>query len=314
VLRVHRVVDGGDLTSTPRRLGIIGVPSSAGAFAPGQEKAPRALREAGFLEGLRAAGREVEDHGDGPVRRWLPDRASRTALNPDSVAEVARDTAARVAQALAADETALVLGGDCTVGIGTVAGTVARYERVGLVYFDLHADLNVPGEVLPGALDWMGAAHMLGIEGACEPLTRVGKRQPLLRSEDILFFSYGEDQLTSFERKVFEGRGLKGISVHEVEHDPEGAARWALALFDQGYEHLLVHFDVDTVDFLDAPLSENTGHNIGLSLEQAMRALRPLAASEKVTAITITELNPDHGAEDGGDLRRFARALCVALS
>src|SRR5215210_9229375 len=59
-------------------------------------------------------------------------------------------------------------GRRCTVGIGTVAGHVANNDRVGLIYFDLHADLNIPASVLPGTLDWMGMAHMLGVDGAAD--------------------------------------------------------------------------------------------------------------------------------------------------
>src|ERR687894_504864 len=99
-----------------KTLGLIGVPTSMGAFAPGEE------------------------------------------------------TAGRVRKADAAGHLALVIGGDCTVELGTVAGLLAPEEsakRLGLVYFDLHPDLNVPGSVKEGALDWMGVAHMLGEEGGC---------------------------------------------------------------------------------------------------------------------------------------------------
>src|SRR5688572_11447520 len=125
-------------------LGVVGVPTSAGAFAPGQEQAPAALRKAGLLERLRALGVEVRDHGDCEPWRWRPDREHRRAQNVGKVVEIVQDTASRVAEAVRGGETTLVLGGDCTVGIGTVAGHVAGGERVGLLYFDAHADLNVP--------------------------------------------------------------------------------------------------------------------------------------------------------------------------
>jgi arginase len=132
---------------------ILGVPTSAGAFAPGQEQAPAALRAAGLIERLRDAGSEVEDLGDCPPWRWRPDPANPRAQNRDAVAAIAADTAARVERALEAGDPLLVLGGDCTVELGTVAGHVARGERVGLVYFDVHPDLNTPQSVHAGALD-----------------------------------------------------------------------------------------------------------------------------------------------------------------
>ena len=79
-------------------------------------------------------------------------------------------------------------------------------------------------------------------------------------------------------------------------------------------DQLLVHFDVDVIDFTDAPLSENTGRNQGLSFAQAFAALRVLIASDRLAALTITELNPDHGAEDGSTLARFVAELVEAFA
>ena len=55
-------------------------------------------------------------------------------------------------QAIAAGELALVIGGDCTIELGTVAGSARSVGRTGLVYFDVHPDLNVPAKSTPGAL------------------------------------------------------------------------------------------------------------------------------------------------------------------
>ena len=102
-----------------RPLGVIGVPSSAGAYAPGQEKAPRALRDAGLLAGLKSAGLAVVDHGDTEIWRWRPDRGRPYAQNLDVVVACASETAERVRAVLAAGELALVLGGDCTTSMAT---------------------------------------------------------------------------------------------------------------------------------------------------------------------------------------------------
>src|SRR5688572_1886410 len=147
------------MTDNGRPLAIIGVPSSAGAFANGQEEAPAALRAAGLIDRLRAAGLDVEDMGDSPVWRWRPDRARPRAQNLAAVIEAVASTRRRVAAATREGRIPVVLGGDCTVGIGTVAGVLDVHESVGLIYFDLHADLNTPKSVIDGALDWTGVAH-----------------------------------------------------------------------------------------------------------------------------------------------------------
>lgn len=296
-----------------RTVGIVGVPTSAGAFAPGQERAPAALREAGLVEALGEAGIEARDHGDREVWRWRPDRDERRAQNLSKVVEVVTETAGRVNTASAAGELTLVLGGDCTVGIGTVAGHVASGERVGLLYFDTHADLNVPESVREGALDWMGMAHMLGEPGARAALVEAGERSPLLDTEQVVLFAWDPEQATEFEAEAVARRAVATVTVDEVAADPEGAATRALALLEPRCDRLLVHFDVDVIDFTDTPLSENTGRNEGLAFETALRALGVLLASPRLAGLTITELNPDHTEDGAGAIERLAAAVAAGL-
>jgi arginase len=296
-----------------RALGVIGVPSSAGAYAPGQEKAPSALRDAGLLAGLRAAGVEVVDHGDSELWRWRPDREHPCAQNAAAVVACAAATAERVREALAQDRFPLVLGGDCTVGLGTIAGHLPEHGRLGVVYLDLHGDLNTPGSVPDGALDWMGVAHLLG-EQECVPALRdFGPRAPLLEDDQIVFLGLRRDQATARELDAIERRRLATVPLSAVAADPAAAGGEALAVLG-GCDPIAVHFDVDCIDFTDAPLSENTGRNIGLAQDTAFAALAAVLLDSRVSALTVTELNPDHGAEDGSTLAAFVDRLVAALS
>jgi arginase len=295
-------------------LGVIGVPTSAGAFAPGQERAPAALRDAGLIELLRESGVDVRDHGDREMWRWRPDRENRRAQNLDKVVEIVADTARRVAEAAGAGETTLVLGGDCTVGIGTVAGHVESGERVGLVYFDAHADLNVPGSVLPGALDWTGMAHMLGESETARDLIEVGGRTPLLAPAQVVLFGWGPEQAQPRERETIERHSIDIVAVDEVRADPAAAAARALELLDDRAERLLVHFDVDVIDFTDVPLSENPGRNEGLAYDDAVRALEILLRAPRLAGLTVTELNPAHTEEGTGSIERLARDVASGFA
>ena len=296
-----------------RRVGVIGVPTSAGAFAPGQEQAPRALRDAGLLDRLRAHGVEIRDHGDREVWRWRPDRVQRHAQNADEVVRIVQDTARRVSDAVTAGELTLVLGGDCTVGIGTVAGHLGVGDRIGLIYFDTHADLNVPASVREGALDWMGMAHMLGEPGAVAELVDVGPRTPLLEAEQVILFGWGPEQATECEREAIVRHGIEVVPVDVVSADPHAAAMRARRSLEARCDRSLVHLDVDVIDFTDTPMSENSGRNEGLPYDVAMRALDTLAASPRLAGLTVTELNPDHTEEGAGTLERFASALAGSL-
>jgi arginase len=295
-------------------LGVVGVPTSAGAFAPGQEQAPQALRDAGLVENLGSLGIDVRDHGDREVWRWRPDRENRRAQNAGKVVEIVQDTARRVGNSIDEGEVTLVLGGDCTVGIGTVAGHVRAGARLGLVYFDSHADLNVPESVHEGALDWMGTAHMLGEQAAVPELVKAGPRVPLLEADQVVLFGWGPEQATAFEREVIDRRGLSVIPVDEVAADPEGTAARARELAEERCDRLLVHFDVDVIDFTDTPLSENWGRNEGLAYETALRALDGLVASPHLAALTITELNPDHAEQGAQSIERLASDVAGSLA
>jgi arginase len=281
-------------------LALIGAPTSAGAFAPGQENAPAALREAGLLDGLRGAGRDVVDCGDTPRVRWGVDHDEPRAMNVAAVVDGARAVAERVEAAMLAGQRPLVLGGDCTVGFGTVAGAVAAGADPRLVYFDMHPDLNTPSSVPDGALDWMGVAHMLDVDGADDRMAASGPRRPLLADEDVLFLGADPNQATPHERSVIAARGLRVMGSEHAQRAVEGGP-------------YLVHFDVDVIDFSDVPLSENTGRGIGISFDAAFAALDVLLAGDGFLGLTVTELNPHHGAEDGSDVRRFAERLAGAL-
>ena len=201
------------------RLGVIGVPSSAGAYAPGQERAPQALRDAGLVAALRARELDVvDDRGDVRGFRWRADHARPRAMHADVVAAVAAATACEVQAALCDSSHALVLGGDCTVEIGVVAGALQIGGRIGLLYIDLDTDLNTPSSTTDGALDWMGCAHMLGLPDVVSQIAEIGGRRPLLQADQLLYFA--TDNIEPCERTVIDALGIEEIRLADVAADP----------------------------------------------------------------------------------------------
>jgi arginase len=233
-------------------------------------------------------------------------------MNANAAATVAKAAAEHVASALATDAAVLVLGGDCTVELGTVVGALRGTQSVGVVYIDLDTDLNTPESTQDGALDWMGVAHMLGVEGTLPELAALGPATPMLRPEQVLFFA--NDNVEPFERQVIEELGIAEVRLADVAADPSGAAQTVVDGWARQFERLLVHLDVDVLDFVDMPLAENTRRNVGLRFDQLMAGLRPLLCAPNWAALTVSELNPDHGASDGSTLLTFAEALADALA
>jgi arginase len=291
-------------------LNIVGAASSAGAYAPGQERAPAAFRRHGLPEALARRGRTIRDHGDVASFRWRPDLARPQAMNLDAVCHACDMVAGAVATAIAAQEDVLVLGGDCTVELGTVAGANASGARPGLIYIDFDADLTTPG-TSDGALDWTGVAHLLDIEG-CEPsLANRGTTRPMLAPEQILYF--GVENITPREATVIRNHAIALISREETLDDIEAAVaracRWA-ARFDS----LLVHFDVDVLSYVDFPIAENVRRCDGLKLDQAAFVLKQLAALPQWRALTVTEVNPDHAPDEAAAFARLKDVLADALA
>ena len=283
---------------------IIDAPSSAGAYAPGQEKAPMRMREAGFHERLRAAARDYDEITHIETFRWRPDRERPRAMNAEAVARTASDVASSVAAAAGEGRFSIVLGGDCTVGIGTVAGLVHAKARVGLIYADYDVDLQTPDTTDNGALDWMGVAHMLDLPGSEDALTTIASRRPMLEPSDILLF--GSGNIAPPERERIEALDLRVIGNERVAHDPEAAAREALD-WAAGFEAIALHFDIDLIDFEDFPLSENVRRKQALTFDAVMTALGVLLLAPNLAALSVTEVNPDH--DPGGNLERFCERL-----
>jgi arginase len=276
-------------------LSLIGAPSSAGAYAPGQEKAPAAFRRQGLVSALTQAGQPVRDRGDVPSFRWRPDPLRPKAMNLDAVRRAASAVADLVRDAMAAGDTALVLGGDCTLELGTVAGALRGEDSVGLVYIDLDSDLNPP-EHSNGALDWTGVAHLLDLPDVASKLSGLGRRRPMLAASDILFFAV--DNVTPVEAQTIRALDLESIGLAEVKRDPAGAAKRAVA-WAAKFNRLLVHLDVDVLAFIDFPIAENVRRCDGLTLDELSQVLKGLVATPNWRALTVTEVNPDHAPDEG---------------
>jgi arginase len=294
-------------------LDLIGAPSSAGAYAPGQERAPAALRHAGLLQGLRGTAADVTDHGDVPGFRWWPDPNHPRAQHATVAAGVATAVAAGVRTAHASGRQTLVLGGDCTVGVGTVAGVLAAGARPALVYLDLHADLNTPESTGDGALDWMGVAHLLGLNGTHPALAGIGPRRPLLDAGHLALLGFDPGHATEHEKLVISEHDIPAVTVEQLATDPAGAARSAIEQLADA-DALVLHFDVDVVDFLDVPLSENVARDGGVTLDVALSAVATVLADPRWAAMTVTEVNPDHGAQDGSTIAALSRGLAGAFA
>ena len=294
-------------------VSIVGVPSSAGSYAAGQDQAPAVLRSAGLVDALSASGLEVHDEGDLPLQIWRPDRLNPRAQNVGDVTESIRELIERLVPLLTRGDTLLVLGGNCTVALEVVAALCRVSEDpVGVLYVDRNYDINTPESTTDGALDWMGMAHVLSLPGSLDVLVDVLGPRPLLNPNQVAWVGIDDRFATEWEGAEARRLGLHVISSDAFAHDPVSSAVDSLEYLPNG--PLAVHLDVDVLDFIDAPLAENTdGRTSGPMLDQAAVALRIATQDARFRTLSIEELNPTRSAGDPDVIARFIASLASVI-
>jgi arginase len=290
---------------------VVGVPSSAGAHHAGQDLAPAALREHGLLDRLTAGGLVVHDGGDVAGERFRRDPSRSASRNLEAVVRVASLVADEVERILAAGRFALVLGGDCTIELGVVAGARRALGDVRLAYLDGDADLSSPDRPGTGVLDASGIAHLLGM--ADDALARLGPDLPMLDDRHLALLGYDPDDLDAADADALLDRpGLLRIDRRSLAAHPMGAVlRVGEALAADGAS-LVVHFDVDAVDSAELPLANFPHYGSGVPFATAIEVLEGLVALPGVRALTLTEVNPTY--DPGGvELDRYVHAVADAV-
>jgi arginase len=272
-------------------VALIGAASSAGARQIGQEQTPALFRQANVVAQLRDQGIQVLDLGDLPAVAFQPDRGNPKQQNLPLVAAVARQLAERVERAVEASALPVVIGGDCTVTLGVLAGLAQTTPELGLLYFDGDVDLRTPATTETGILDGMGLAHILG-DGASE-LSRLGPRHPLIRSDQVVLFGYQSAWAEGVEQEVLARTELTAFPLDDVAADPRGTAEEALAFLSGHADRYLLHFDVDVVDYLDLPVAD-VPHFSGLPFAAAAACLERFLSHPSLAGVVMTEFNALH--------------------
>jgi arginase len=291
------------------KLAVFGVPSAAGAIAPGTERAAFALREAGLLEALRAGGRRVVNLSDLSLFPWKDDAEHPRARNVELAACAARATADEMTRALSEGFT-LVLGGDCSLVAGTVAGTRTALKRdVGLIHLDANADLNTPETSPSGRLAGMALALALG-RGPSE-LTTAGGPAPAARENHVALLGYRA--LDPGEQAALAGLALAWSAGELLERGMARGSAAALAAIDNAGGPVVVHVDVDVLDPSAMPAKATLTPGPGLGWSELESLLVSLCASSRVVALEVCEFNPEADAS-GDSARRLVAVIAAAVA
>ncbi len=285
---------------TPRTIRIIGVPLDLGASRRGVDMGPSSLRIARLVERLRALGHSVEDEGNLIVSQ----REQLANCGPETIpaiAAVCRELARVTADAVRTGATPLVLGGDHSLAMGSVAGVASalaeRGERVGVIWLDAHGDINTPESSASGNVHGMPVAHLLGMGDprlseiavptpAVDPerLVMVGLRE-LDRPERQYIRDLG---IAAFTMREIDERGLQRVMADAIEIASHGTGRGSARKGEGGIH---VSCDPDWIDPIEAP-GVGTPVRGGATFREAHLALEMVADSGRLISMDMVEINP----------------------
>jgi arginase len=275
------------------RVTLIGVPLDLGAGRRGVDMGPSALRVAEVDAKLAALGYEVEDWGDLPVKIQETQGPGNPRLKYlTEILEVCGLLRDRVGEALAASSLPVVLGGDHSVAMGTIAGLArhfnARREKLGLVWFDAHADANTPETSPSGNIHGMPLAVALG-HGA-ERLVDLAGFLPMVEARHAALV--GIRDVDPAERATVKASGIGAFTMRDIdERGMRAVMEEAIGRATSGTAGVHVSFDVDGIDPDFAP-GVGTPSPGGLSYREAHLAMEMLADTRKVVSAEFVEVNP----------------------
>ncbi|HYJ45807.1 MAG TPA: arginase [Pyrinomonadaceae bacterium] len=275
-----------------KRVSILGVPLGYGSSLAGVDIGPAALRVARLNQRVAQLGYEVRDLGDLRVARpQTPGEYEGKANYLHEVSAACEELAVEVHKIISGGEFPVILGGDHSIAIGSVAGVASFYreqnQSLGLIWFDAHADMNTPETTPSGNIHGMPLSALLGY-GARE-LTEVAGYSPKL---DPNFCAHiGARDIDQGERELIRRLGMRFFTMREIDERGMSAcvdeAIRIAARADGGYS---VTFDVDALDPGDAPGSGTLVRG-GLTYREAHLAMEKIAEAGGMRSLEIVEIN-----------------------
>jgi arginase len=277
----------------PRFIQIIGVPVDLGAGRRGVDMGPSAIRVADLQARLEALGHKVEDTGDLDVRIPETQQVGEGKLRyKEPILAMCDALRLQVDSALERGRLPLVLGGDHSIAIGSVAGTAGHFAKeghtLGMLWFDAHGDANTPDTTPSGNIHGMSLAVALGYGD--RDLVSLGDRVPKIQPRNTALI--GIRDVDPGERETLKRLGVTVYTMRDIdERGMRDVVDEATHIASDGTAGIHLSFDMDVVDPEDAP---GTGTPVwgGITYREAHLAMELLADRGQIVAIDIVEVNP----------------------
>lgn len=272
-----------------RKLSIIGMPMDLGQMRRGVDMGPSAIRYAGINERLKPLFDEIHDMGDIPIGRpeVVVDQESNLR-NLDLIAEKNTLLADKVDEAIQSGYFPLILGGDHSIAIGTLAGVAKHYKNLGVIWYDAHGDLNTAETSPSGNIHGMPLAVSIGLGHPL--LTEIGGYSPKIKPENVVII--GARSLDAGEKMLIKEKGIKVYTMHEI--DRMGMAKVmeeTIAYLQEKTDGVHLSLDLDGLDPSECP-GVGTPVMGGISYRESHLAMEMLEEAKLITSAEFVEVNP----------------------
>lgn len=257
----------------------------------GVDMGPSAIRYAGVVDRIEELGHRVTDEGD--ILIGQTDGSVDTETNLRNLKAITKATEAlgdKVFNVAEAGNFPLVLGGDHSIAIGTLAGISERHENLGVIWYDAHADMNTSDTSPSGNIHGMPLAASFG--HGHEKLTNIRGYSPKVKPENIVII--GARSVDPGERELIKEHCIRVYSMHEI--DKMGMH----AVIEESIRYLkeerntdAVHLSLD-LDGIDPMYTPGVGTPVpgGISYRESHLAMEMLYDANIITSAEFVEVNP----------------------
>ena len=278
-----------------KKISIIGVPMWLGQTRYGTNLGPNVIRSTGLVERLKSLGQHVIDEGNlsiGITGRFRHN--GENIKNLKTLAISSEKLAAKVSDSIEKQCFPLILGGDHSIAMGTLAGVAKHFNNLGVIWYDAHADMNTPETSPSGNIHGMPLAASMGLGHPA--LTGIGGYKGKVKAENIVLI--GARDIDAGEKALIAEKNIKVYTPEDVKRlGMDEVIKQTLAYLSKRCDGIHLSFDLDGIDPQEVP-GVGTPVADGISYSESARAIRLLGESKALASAEFVEFNPLLDKED----------------
>lgn len=275
-----------------RKIAVIGIPMWLGQLEYGTQLGPSSIRAAGLMKYLQLLNDDVIDFGnleiDSNQSYFCATESKCNIRNLETVRDFSEQIALKISEICTKKRFPLILGGDHSIAIGTLAGISKHYNNLGVIWYDAHADSNTAETSPSGNIQGMPLAASIGAGHA--DLVNVGGCNNKIKAENIVLVGVrdmdpGEKEFIYKNRiKTFTSQDIHKRGISRVMEE-------TVSYLTQRCDGIHLSFDLDVIDPRDSS-GVGTPVDGGIYLEQNIEAMKILAKANVITSAEFVEVNP----------------------